>query len=311
MIYTWLTLLFLLYQQFHIPDNITITENGKTVESVNRQEFTIPLTDTFIDVEKYNEFVNNIESKIYKEPTNASLDDNGIITPEQTGYKLNRQAFGDQFYSYFFNNGPATIEIPGLVVFPKVDSELLASIKTKQIGYYITFFNSRNKERSHNIELATQAINNHVVFPGETFSFNSVVGKRTKDKGYLPAPVIVRGELTEGIGGGICQVSSTLFNAVDRAGLSIGERYSHSKRVPYVPEGRDATVSWYGPDFTFHNKHNQPILIRAKAIHGKMIVTVYSSDVIDNAPRKVENAPKKLPKEIKEKQQFPDALFHH
>lgn len=123
--------------------------------------------------------------------------------------------------TYFYDNRPAEIEVPRLTVYPKVDSEVLADIRTQQIGRYVTYFNSFNKERSHNISLATEAINNHVVFPGETFSFNKVVGKRTAERGYLSAPVIVKGELAEGIGGGICQVSSTLFNAVDKAGWTL------------------------------------------------------------------------------------------
>ena len=85
----------------------------------------------------------------------------------------------------------------------------------------ITYFNPHNKERSHNIKLATSAIHNHVIFPHESFSFNETVGERTVQNGYKKAPVIVRGELSEGIGGGICQVSSTLFNAVDHANLKI------------------------------------------------------------------------------------------
>ncbi|WP_345840752.1 VanW family protein [Bacillus sp. P14.5] len=162
-----------------------------------------------------------------------------------------------------------------------MDSELLERIKRKRISHYVTYFNSRNKERVHNIKLASDAINNQVVFPGETFSFNQIVGKRTVSKGYLPAPVIVKGELSEGIGGGICQVSSTLFNAVDRAGVKILERYSHSRRVPYVPPKRDATVSWYGPDFTFRNQHNQPLLIRSVVTGGQMIIMVFSSEDLD------------------------------
>ncbi|WP_235715677.1 VanW family protein [Alkalihalobacillus hemicellulosilyticus] len=124
-------------------------------------------------------------------------------------------------------------------------------------------------------------MNNYVVFPGETFSFNHVVGKRTIERGYLPAPIIIRGELSEGVGGGICQVSSTLYNAVDYAHMKIIERYSHSKRVPYVPPGRDATVSWYGPDFTFQNNYNQPILIRSFIYGGQLTISLFSSDDIN------------------------------
>src|SRR5699024_7644450 len=106
-------------------------------------------------------------------------------------------------------------------------------------GSYVTYFKETNKERSHNIRLSTEAINNHVVFPNDEFSFNEVVGERTKEKGYMKAPVIVKGELSEDIGGGICQVSSTLFNAVDLKGIQTVERYSHSRSVPYVPQGQD------------------------------------------------------------------------
>ena len=181
----------------------------------------------------------------------------------------------------------ATIEIPIHPVYPKIDSELLADIRSVRIGRYITSFNSSNKNRSTNIDLAAEAINNHVVFPGETFSFNRVVGKRTVEKGYEKAKVIVRGEYAEDIGGGICQVSSTLFNAVDSAGLKIVQRFSHSRNVSYIPPGRDATVSWYGPDFEFKNIYNQPIIIQARTMGNLLVIKIFSSDVIEYQPKKV------------------------
>jgi vancomycin resistance protein YoaR len=269
-------------------DKISIIWDGEPVAEVNRSDFSIPwfgypiLNQTMLDG-----LNNQLARQINKEPKNAGLDDYGRIIPEDVGYVFNQNEFKKQFTGSFFENGDSKITVPTLPVHPKVDSEIIATIKTRLIGHYITYFNSGNKERSHNIELAAEAINNHVVFPGETFSFNRVVGKRTASRGYQPAPIIVRGELSEGIGGGICQVSSTLFNAADRSGMKILERYSHSKQVPYVPPGRDATVSWYGPDFTFKNKYNQPILIRAKSMHGKMVVMIYSSDEINIEKRKV------------------------
>nr|WP_235182840.1 VanW family protein [Gracilibacillus boraciitolerans] len=236
-----------------------------------------------MDEDKYKRFMEELDKKVYQEPVNARIDNNGVIVPEHVGYKLDQQKFKERFYTSFFENKSASMEVPLLKIHPNVDTELLANIRTQRIGQYVTHFNPNNKERSHNILLSSEAINNHVVFPGKTFSFNRVVGKRTKERGYLQAPVIVKGEIAEDIGGGICQVSSTLFNAVDQAGVQIIERFSHSKSVPYVPPGRDATVSWYGPDFTFKNNLNQPLLIQSKIVDGKVIISIYSSDMVDSS----------------------------
>ncbi len=279
---------FLFIPQANLPNNCTITSKGQPISIVNRADFVLPVPDLpLLDSNKYNEFLNRLDSLVTKEPKNAALDKHGNIIPEQTGCRIFRRVFTNQFYSFYYNKGPLTIETPLLTIYPKVDSELLGHIRSKRIGRYITTFNAGNKERTNNIRLATNAINNYVIFPGEIFSFNRVVGKRTAGKGYLKAPVIIKGELSEDIGGGICQVSSTLFNAVDNAGLQVIERYSHSRKVPYIPSGRDATVSWYGPDFTFKNKYNQPILIQAKTVGNKLVIKLFSSDVIEYTPKKV------------------------
>ncbi|RKQ37301.1 hypothetical protein D8M06_00410 [Oceanobacillus halophilus] len=232
----------------------------------------------FIDEKKLNVLMDNLEKTLYKAPVNAKLADDNQVISEKPGITLDRSKFEILFREYFYQNKNQKLQVPIVKVHPKVDSGLIREISSRQLGSYATFFKTSNKERSHNINLAAEAINNTVLFPGETFSFNEVVGERTKEKGYKRAPVIVKGELSEDIGGGICQVSSTLFNAVDLSGIQVIERYAHSKRVPYVPDGRDATVSWWGPDFVFKNLYNEPILIRAKANQGKMIVSVYSSE---------------------------------
>ncbi|GLB59993.1 VanW family protein [Cytobacillus sp. NCCP-133] len=303
---TWL-FGFLFFIQSHtanLPETLTIENEGENIASMERAEYQIPFPGMpLIDFEKFNQFLDKLDQQMYLPPENAYIDDAGKIVSEKPGRKLHRKAFTDLFYTYFYQRGPANAEIPMLTVYPRVDRDLLAYIRVKQIGQYVTYFNPSNTTRSHNIELAADAINNYVVFPGETFSFNRAVGRRTKEKGYMRAPVIVRGELSEDIGGGICQVSSTLFNAVDRAGVKVLERYSHSKKVPYVPPGRDATVSWYGPDFTFKNRYSYPLLIRAKAINGQMVIRVFSSDEIDYEPRLVPKASKMLPEEINRDQE--------
>ncbi|UFT98460.1 VanW family protein [Radiobacillus kanasensis] len=299
---TYLTMLLLFVHQVIASSNLVVTYKGETIASVNPAEFTIPFLDEpVLDEEKYTKLIKELEEEIYQKPVNATLDDSGEIVSGKVGHTLHRQKFKELFYTSFLNNKSARIEAPLRNIHPRVDDELLANIRTQQISQYITYFNTNNEERAHNISLAAEAVNNHVVFPGKTFSFNKVVGKRTEEKGYLPAPEIVRGEVSEGIGGGICQVSSTLFNAVDRLGVKIMERFSHSKSVPYVPSGRDATVSWYGPDFTFENNLNQPLLIRAKAKNGSMMIKLYSSDIIEFTPREVPNASKEL---IRDKEIF-------
>lgn len=289
---SWIMAAWLAVQPVNSPEDLTITKNGISVTTINRLDFFNPYVDLpILDEHKYQQFLDQLDNQISFEPKNASLDAGGNIIPEEAGYKINRHAFKEQIYSYFFNQNASSLEIPMMTVYPKVDSELLSDIRNTRIGRYITSFNPGNKNRSFNIKLATEAINNYVVFPGETFSFNKVVGKRTKAKGYLKAPVIVRGEFSEDIGGGICQVSSTLFNAVDNAGLTIVQRFSHSREVPYIPPGRDATVSWYGPDFVFKNKYQQPILIRARILGNQLIINLYSSDGIHYTPRKIPYPP--------------------
>lgn len=258
-----------------------VNSDGDAVEELDRNDFKLSYVDAlFINDSKLKVQMDVLEETVHKDPVNAKLNDSGEIIPEKPGQQLDRYKFRRLFQDYFYSGKQMKAELPVEKVYPRVDSELIAEIKEQKIGDYVTYFKKTNKERSHNIDLAAEAIDNHVVFPGESFSFNKVVGKRTKDKGYKRAPVIVKGELAEDIGGGICQVSSTLYNAVDLKGIQITERYSHSRRVPYVPPGRDATVSWYGPDFVFKNNYNQALLIRAAAQDGRMRISIYSSDSI-------------------------------
>ncbi|MDF2659686.1 MAG: hypothetical protein K0Q94_2477 [Paenibacillus sp.] len=293
----WMIGLLLLVQQVNAPGEAVIQHEGQRMATAVRNEYTLP-GQSMVDGDRLGRLMDELDRKMYRAPENARIGANGRIEKEQPGYRLNRTAFEERFYSYFYGTGPSVIDLPRTALYPKVDSELLANVRVKPIGHYVTYYNSNNKNRMHNISTAVKAINNHVLFPGELFSFNQVVGERTEKRGYLKAPVIVRGELAEGIGGGICQVSSTLFNAADRAGMHIVQRYSHSRNVPYVLPGRDATVSWNGPDFTFMNKYNQPVLIRAFTGGGSLFVSLYSSDVIEYKPREVPSTAVRIPEEI-------------
>lgn len=145
-------------------------------------------------------------------------------------------------------------------------------------GTYATYLGSHNDaNRVHNIKLALGSINKMVLLPGETFSFHGAIGDSTNGKlGYKPATVIVGKEYATDYGGGICQVSSTLYNAVARAKLQVTERHSHSLPVDYVPKGQDATVSFPDLDFKFVNSSANPIRIEASLQGDKVVCTIVS-----------------------------------
>lgn len=288
MVISKLLCLLLLIQPVSGRPPLIVSHDDETAFVAEQAMLASPIPGTpLLDLDKANDFINDIDLHVRKKPKNASINDAGLIVKEEIGYRLNRKVCLDKIFQYFYEGEPQQFSAPKIPLYPKVDSELLSAIREKRIGQYVTYFNTNNESRARNIELAAEAINNHVVFPGEIFSFNKTVGPRTTEKGYRKAAEIVRGELSEGIGGGICQVSSTLFNAVDQSGIKIIQRYSHSKKVPYVPPGRDATVSWYGPDFTFQNNFNQPILIKARALGGRVAVIIYSSEDINIEQEKI------------------------
>ncbi|MCM3734878.1 VanW family protein [Bacillus cytotoxicus] len=127
------------------------------------------------------------------------------------------------------------------------------------IGRYETNLGSSTGGRIENIRLSASTVNGVVLGKGDRFSFNSLVGDTTPDKGYQLGKEIVDGKLVDGYGGGVCQTSSTLFNAADQAGLKMVERSTHSKEVGYVPKGRDATIAYPYLDLVFENASDNPV----------------------------------------------------
>jgi len=155
---------------------------------------------------------------------------------------------------------------------PRVSTEHAHAI-TGVISHYTTRFPAYQRSRNHNIRLAANALDGHILLPGERLSYNEVVGKRTRQQGFRLAPAIIRGEKRDAIGGGICQVSSTLFNAALLGELKIVRRANHSIPVAYVPLGRDATVTDTGIDFVVENPHPYPIAIATEV--GRSSLTIY------------------------------------
>ena len=152
---------------------------------------------------------------------------------------------------------------------PRVTKEDLSKIKGL-MGTFSTNYATSAAGRSNNIEIATKVINGTVVMPGETFSFNDIVGPRTVERGYQEAGTYVGNKVEPGIGGGICQVSTTLYRAAMKANLRSVERTNHSMVVGYAQPGLDATVSYGYLDYKFKNTYDFPIYIQGSTV-GKVV----------------------------------------
>lgn len=169
------------------------------------------------------------------------------------------------------------VELPIYVKESGYNPEEIASLDDVVLASYTTYFNSGVAGRARNIELSARSINNIIVGDGDYFSFNTTVGPSDAAHGYQKAKEIVNKKMVDGIGGGICQTSSTLFNAVDKVGVSYIERHHHSLSVGYVPAGRDATVSYGGKDFRFQNTTGVPFLIKTIYQQGNLTVQIRTS----------------------------------
>ncbi|MCX7715303.1 MAG: VanW family protein [Clostridia bacterium] len=135
---------------------------------------------------------------------------------------------------------------------------------------FSTSIKDKESDRVSNIKLAARAIDGTVLKSGEIFSFNKIVGERTEQKGYKIAPILVGKEHEEGIGGGVCQVSTTIYNTAKKAGLEIIERHQHDIGVGYIKKGKDSTVNYPTMDLKFKNNTDFKIKIAVKVTENKV-----------------------------------------
>lgn len=258
---------------------------SEAVESGSFGEIEVPVIVTLplmLDTE-------NIYDEIYIAPVNAGYaveNNTATILPEESGRDIDRQVL-DTFLSDIQSINDSTASLPLDEVIPEVSAAELGSLLFRdQIGDFFTDFEidtENGKNRAVNIQLSSQAINGLVLAPGEIFSYNKVVGPRTAAKGYKNAVVYSGGEIVTGIGGGICQVSSTLYNAVLYAGLEVIERSQHNFTVAYVDLGFDAAVSYDLQDIKFRNSTDHPIKIEISFPKKNRIrIVIHGTDVDPN-----------------------------
>lgn len=193
-------------------------------------------------------------------PINATLSKtDGEIIPHENGVYFDI----DQLVNCVIEASAHTVlELAGIEVVPFLRTEHLQEL-TDLLGDFSTSLLG-SPARVENIRLSALAINNTVLLPGQEFSFNGIVGERTMEKGYRSAPIILGETVASGVGGGICQTSTTLYNAVRKAGLEIVERRIHSIAPSYIKHGMDATVAWPYTDFKFLNNLQKAVIVKAE-----------------------------------------------
>lgn len=204
-----------------------------------------------------------------------------VFAGEENGFAIDQEKLIDDItQALAAKDFDAKIEASGSAVAPEITAAS-AKEQYKTIGSFTTNTTS-NKNRNTNVRLAAEAINGTVIKSGHEFSFNGTVGQRTEAKGYKGAAAYNNGEVVQEIGGGVCQVSTTLYNAVFKAGLKISYRRSHTFEPNYVTPGRDATVSYEQPDFKFINTSSTAIGLRASYADQKMTVSVYGIPILED-----------------------------
>ena len=218
--------------------------------------------------------IDKIHSEIYKEATDAYYTtDPYAVYPSSNGLDFD---ISIDEAKQMVSTPQDTYTIPLKTLYPNVTTnEIGREAFPDLLATYSTSYASSNANRSTNIALAASKINGTVLMPGEEFSFNGTVGKRTASAGFKTATVYSNGQVTTDYGGGICQVSSTLYNSVLRANLEITNRVNHTFTVGYVPIGLDATVSWGSPDFKFKNNRSYPIKIVATTSNKRLTISVF------------------------------------
>lgn len=243
---------------------------NEVIKKEENRKIIIPVNEILpeeINIEKiYNEIKKDAQNAyISQEPLEVHSHVNGVdfaISLEEA-----KNILEEQKEEYVI---PLKITIPEITL-----NDLGKEAFPQILGTFSTTYNTSNQNRITNLKLASEKIDGTIILPGETFSYNKVVGERTIAKGYKEAAVYAGGKVVDGIGGGICQLSSTLYNSVLYANLEITSRSNHRFLTSYVTAGRDATVSWGTIDFCFKNTRSYPIKITSEVKNGVVTTSIY------------------------------------
>lgn len=234
--------------------------------------------------EKATHFKKEVLSKVPHSRSARAYFKNGqiILHKEKPGFELDQAKLVQSVEVALNTDGEAILPL-------NKSKKLITSKELEQItgieSKYSTTFPIDLAKRNHNIRIASQLLNGHILLSGQTLSFNKIVGKRTENNGFELAIVYKNGKKVPGVGGGICQVSTTLYNAALLANLKILQRQNHSMPVGYVPLGRDATVDYDSIDLIIENSQSHPVAIASEYTQGRLTFTILGKN---NPSQKVE-----------------------
>lgn len=240
-----------------------------------------------------NKRIDTIAKNINVAPQNASITKNSNlekvfqIKKEVVGVKLNKMQLLDNICSAYLTNNNLIFELPTEKTTPSITANELKK-STNLRADFSTSIASSSPDRKHNIKNASNSLNGFEILPNQIFSFNNIVGRRTVDNGYRQAKIIVNDEFVDGVGGGVCQVSSTLYNSALLAGLEIIEANKHSKQVGYVNFGFDAMVNFGSSDLKFRNNTNEKITIITNFSSSTLRIRLFG-EALNNTYYKLKN----------------------
>jgi vancomycin resistance protein YoaR len=218
----------------------------------------------------------------YTEPRDARFQPTGSrvrILPGVAGLEVVPRKAAAAVLEAGTGGGPdRSAALPTTATQPQLTTREAKALGVKEVmSTYTTTFNAGDVPRVHNIGLIAAAVDGSLVRPGEVFSMNAATGERTAAKGYRTAHVIQNGEIVDGLGGGVCQAGTTMFNAAFFAGLPVPERRNHSLHISHYPMGRDATLDWPGTDLKFRNDSPYGIYITGRATPSTLTFTFWST----------------------------------
>lgn len=224
------------------------------------------------EVEPGNIDIEKIYNEVYTEPKDAYYTKDPFeIFPHVNGINFDKEAA-----KKILEQDEEEYEIPLIITTPKITTNKIGTEAfPDMLSTFSTRYDASNTPRTTNLKLAMQKLNGVVVSPGETFSYNKTLGKRTAEAGYKEAGGFAGGKVVQTLAGGICQISSTLYDAVVYANLDIVERHNHMFLAGYVGAGKDATVVYGTYDFKFKNTRKYPIMIKTSIGSGVAQISIY------------------------------------